>query len=137
MLLGAHVSIAGGLFKAPIRGQKIGCTAIQIFSKNQMQWKAKRFSADAIAQYKTEFKNSSVTSVLVHDSYLINLGSPEKSLLKKSRAAFGDEIQSADAIGASCLVFHPGAYMSAGEESGLRTIAENLNIVLDLKYFIK
>lgn len=129
MLLGAHVSIAGGVFNAPGRGEKIGCTAIQIFSKNQRQWKVKELTIDEIEKFKSELKKSTIKSVIVHDSYLINLGSPNKDMLEKSRTSFGIEMQRAEELGLPYLVFHPGS-CDVGEERGLRTIAESLNILL-------
>ena len=131
MLLGAHVSISGGVFNAPYRGEKLGCTAIQIFTKNQMQWKAKELSKNDIEKFKTELKKSTVKSVIAHNSYLINLGSPDRDNLEKSRASFETEMQRAEALGIPFLVFHPGSYLNGNEVQGLRTIAESINILLN------
>jgi len=131
MLLGAHVSISGCISNAPARGEKIGCNVIQIFTKNQMQWQANDLSPDRITKFKSGLKQSSIYSVLAHDSYLINLGSPDPELLKKSRIAFRKEIERAEALGIPFLVFHPGAHTGAGAEHGLETIADSLNFLFD------
>jgi len=131
MLLGTHVSISGGVFNAPARGEKIGCTAIQIFTKNQMQWKAKELTNNDIEKFKAELEKSTVTSVISHDSYLINLGNPNKDMLIKSLKAFGNEMQRAEILGIPFLVFHPGSHLNVGEKLGLRKIAESLNLLLD------
>lgn len=131
MLLGAHVSISGGVFNAPARGEKIGCTAIQIFTKNQMQWKAKELTAIEIEKFKTELKKTTIKSIIAHDSYLINLGNPDKKMLEKSRTSFGIEMQRAEALEIPFLVFHPGSHLDVGEDKGLYTIAESLNVLLN------
>ena len=131
--LGAHVSAAGGVEKAPQRGYHLTCECIQIFSKNQNQWKAKPLTEDSITKFRAGVKEFGIKSVLIHDSYLINLASPDEKKLKMSMDAFIDEIGRADQLGVEQLVFHPGSHMGEGEESGLRKIADNLNRVIDLK----
>jgi len=128
-LIGAHVSIAGGLENTIPRGEQIGCTAIQIFTKNQVQWNSKPLSDQDIEQYRHALTNSSIQSIVAHDSYLINLGSPEQNLLKKSRQAFLEEMDRAEKLGISSLIFHPGAHKSAGEDVGLKLIADSINYV--------
>ena len=128
-LIGAHVSIAGGLENAFSRGEQIGCTAIQIFTKNQVQWLAKPLSDHDIERYQQGLANSFIQSVVAHASYLINLGSPEAKLLKKSRLAFLDEMDRAEKLGISSLIFHPGAHKNAGENVGLSLIADSINYV--------
>ncbi len=127
MLLGAHVSISGGLDKAPERGRALSCDCMQIFSKNQMQWKAKPIDLDEAERFKEGSKAQGIVETVIHDSYLINLGSPERSLLKQSREAFLDEMVRAKHLGVRSLVFHPGAHMGAGEQAGLKKIAESMN----------
>jgi deoxyribonuclease IV len=131
MLLGAHVSIAGGLFNAPTRGKEIGCSAIQIFTKNQRQWKHSPLTEEQIEQYKNELTKSCIEIVIAHDSYLINLCSPDKNNLHKSRESFIFELARCQALGISGLVFHPGAHLILGEKKGLSLIAESINIVLE------
>lgn len=127
LLLGAHVSIAGGVFNAIANGEALGANAIQIFSKNQTRWVAKPLSDEDADKFKKAWEDSSICEVVVHDSYLINLGSPDVALLNKSRDAFLDEIERAEKLGIRYLVFHPGSHLKAGEEIGLQTIAESLN----------
>ena len=131
--LGAHVSVAGGVEKAPQRGHDLTCECIQIFSKNQNQWKAKPLTDDSIARFKAGIMDFDIKSVLIHDSYLINIAGPDQQKLTMSMDAFIDEIDRADQLGVEQLVFHPGSHMGEGEESGLRKIAENLNRVINLR----
>lgn len=132
-LLGAHVSIAGGVQNAPARGVEMGCTAIQIFTKNQRQWRSKALTEQEIFEFKSNLKQHGFTpeAVCVHDSYLINLAAPEPELLAKSRDAFADEIKRAEQLGIPHLVFHPGAHKGDGEESGLQRIVESLDYVYE------
>lgn len=124
---GAHVSIAGGIYKAPQRGEKLECDAIQIFTKNQMRWDAKPLKNDDIQKFKEEFIQRRPNHVMTHDSYLINLGSPEEDKLAKSRSAFLDEIQRCDQLGIPYLIFHPGSHTGAGEKYALDMISNSLN----------
>ena len=128
-VLGAHVSISGGVDKAPKRGREIGCDSIQIFTKNQRQWKARPLSEDEIKSFKESLNVYSIRVVVAHDSYLINLGSPDETQYKKSFDAFLDEAARAEALGIPYLVFHPGAHRDYGEEYALKKIAESLNEV--------
>ena len=133
MFFGAHVSTSGGMEKAPQNGLSLGCEAIQVFTKNQMQWKAKPLSSEDIARYKTTFKQSGLHVAVSHDSYLINLGSPQDSTLKQSLDAFVDELERCEQLGIPYLVFHPGSHVGSGEKTGLKRIAESLNWVLGQK----
>lgn len=128
-LIGAHVSISGGLYHAVDRGEKIGCNAIQIFTKNQVQWKAKPLLHHEIERFVRSATGSSIRSVLAHGSYLINLGSPEREGLEKSRLAFLEEIDRAELLKIPYLIFHPGSHKGTGDETGLRLIAESLNFI--------
>lgn len=129
MLLGAHESITGGVDKAPERGRDDTCDCMQIFSKNQMQWKAKPLDLDEAQRFKDNSVEFGIKETVIHDSYLINLCSPDKSLLKQSREAFLEETVRAKHLGVRYLVFHPGAHMGKGEQAGLKSIAESLNWV--------
>lgn len=131
MLLGGHISIAGGIFKAPSRGKKIGCSAIQIFTKNQRQWKTPPLTEELVQKYKDELSKSQIEAVIAHDSYLINLSSPDKNNLHKSRESFILELQRCQALKINGLVFHPGAHKEMDEASGLSLIAESINMILD------
>jgi deoxyribonuclease-4 len=127
MPLGAHVSISGGLHLAPGRGRDIGCEAIQIFSKNQRQWKAKPLSDEEAEAFREAVKAAGMQSVVIHDSYLINLADPQEEGLERSREAFVDEMERAQRLGVRYLVFHPGAHKGAGEDFGIRRIAESID----------
>jgi len=126
-LFGAHISIAGGIYKAFQRGDELGCDAIQIFTKNQMQWSASPLSAEDVSKFKECAGKYRPRRVMTHDSYLINLATPEEDKLEKSRNAFLDEINRCEQLGIDLLVFHPGAHMESGEQTALRAIAENIN----------
>jgi deoxyribonuclease IV len=130
-LLGAHVSVAGGAFNAPHRGKAIHCESIQIFTRNQTQWKSKPLSAEDISSFHQAVAETGIGPVLAHDSYLINLGNPDEVKWRQSRDAFQDEIHRAEQLGIDYLVFHPGAHMGAGEDYGLQRIAEALSLALE------
>ena len=128
LLLGAHMSIAGGLDKAVGRGLSVGCTALQIFTKNASQWKAKPLAEADIAKFKATVEESPIDAgaIVAHDSYLINLGSPEEAKWLQSVEAFADELRRCDQLGVPYLVTHPGAHMGSGEEASLKKVAEGL-----------
>jgi len=131
MKFGAHMSIAGGLYKAFAHGERAGCEALQIFSKNQQQWRAKPLAEAEIGKFKAELQRVGDWPLVVHDSYLINLASPNDELWHKSIAAFGEELERCAALGIPYLVTHPGAHVGSGEEVGLRREAAALNQLLD------
>jgi len=126
-LLGGHVSISGGVDRAPERARSVTCDCMQIFSKNQMQWKAKPLDLEEAERFKDNVKEFKIAETVIHDSYLINLASPKKALLKQSRETFLDEMVRAKHLGVRYLIFHPGAHMGSGEQAGLRRIAESMN----------
>lgn len=130
MLLGAHVSIAGGVQNAPIHGKNIGCDVIQMFTKNQRQWASKPYSRAEIDAFRENYKASGLKGAMVHDTYLINLASPDEAMWAKSKAAFLDEAQRCDQLGIPDLVFHPGAHMGTGYPAGVRRIAEAMRETL-------
>jgi len=129
--LGAHMSIAGGVEEAPKRGASVGCSAMQIFTKNSNQWKAKPLESKNIDEWFKNIEEAKITSVASHDSYLINLASPDKEALKKSLDAFVEEIKRADQLKIPLLVFHPGSHLKAGEEEGLLKVADSMNRAID------
>jgi len=131
MLLGAHVSVAGGLHQAPLSGKRLGCSTIQIFTRNQRQWKARTLTAAEIEGFRSAIQSCGLESIVSHDSYLINLASPNKINLQRSREAFQDEVDRCDLLGISCLIFHPGSHLGSGEKEGLRRVADSLNWILD------
>lgn len=127
MLLGAHIPVSGGVYKAPERGRALTCDCMQIFSKNQMQWNAKPLSDEDAEKFRTGVAEHGIVETVIHDSYLINLASPDDTLLRKSREAFLDEMSRAKKLGVRYLIFHPGAHVGSGEQAGLKRIAESLN----------
>jgi deoxyribonuclease IV len=131
MKFGAHMSISGGLYKAFGHGERAGCDTIQIFSKNQQQWRGKPLTEQDIEQFKAAQARTGYGPIVVHDSYLINLASPNDELWEKSIAAFGDELERCAALGIPYLVTHPGAHTGSGEDTGLRREAEALNRLFD------
>lgn len=129
MLIGAHMSIAGGLHLAIERGKELDCTTIQMFTKNANQWNAKPIIKEQVAEFKKTQKDIGIWPIVAHDSYLINLASPKEEALNKSREAFLLEMQRTEMLGLPYLVMHPGAHMGSGEEKGLKTIAESISIL--------
>jgi deoxyribonuclease-4 len=132
--VGAHVSTSGGVENAPLNAKEIGARAFALFTKNQRQWKAKPYTDDNIKKFKQNCKDAGYLPehILPHDSYLINLGHPEKEGLKKSRDAFLDEMQRCEQLGLTMLNFHPGSHLrKISEDACLKRIAESINIALD------
>jgi len=129
VLLGAHMSIAGGVHTAIERAVRIGCTALQMFVKNNNQWKGKALSDEDVATYKDALSKARIGPVVVHDTYLINLCASDRSILRKSRDALTDELQRCEKLGVDYLNFHPGAHMGRGEKEGIERIAESLNMI--------
>lgn len=121
--LGVHVSISGGVELAFARGEEIGCTAIQIFTKNASQWRAKPISVESAAAFRAKREASPIDAVAAHDSYLINLAAPDDEKWEKSKSAFRDELERCALLGIEALVMHPGAHLGAGEEAGLDRVA--------------
>lgn len=121
--LGVHVSISGGVELAFARGEEIGCTAIQIFTRNASQWRAKPISAASATAFRANRETSPIEAVAAHDSYLINLAAQDDEKWEKSKAAFRDELERCALLGVEALVMHPGAHLGAGEEAGLQRIA--------------
>jgi len=128
-MLGGHISVTGGIRNAPERARAATCDCMQIFSKNQMQWQSKPLDLDDAEQYKANMGAHGVKETVIHDSYLINLSSSDKALMKKSREAFLEEAVRAKHLGVRNLIFHPGAHVGSGEQTGLKRIAESLNWV--------
>lgn len=130
--LGAHMSIAGGYYKALERAGSIGCTAVQLFTKNANQWAAKPIAPGDVELFRTSLDKGGYSNadLIAHDSYLINLATPDDVLWEKSLAAFGHELDRCAMLGIPGLVTHAGAHMGSGEEVGLARIASGLDRVL-------
>jgi len=121
------MSIAGGVHTAFERGASIGCTTMQVFVKNNNQWFGKQLTDEDITKYKTEAAKTTIAPVVAHAAYLINLCAINDDTLKKSRNAFVDELKRCEAFGIKALIFHPGSHVGAGEEEGIKRIAESIN----------
>ena len=130
-LLGAHMSIAGGLYKAILRGKETGCQAIQIFTRNRNQWKTKRLSKTEIDLFQKKREETSINTVAAHTSYLINLASPRQDVFEKSFHALLDELERVELLTIPYLVMHPGSHLGDGEIRGLRRIAGAINRIHD------
>jgi deoxyribonuclease IV len=131
LLLGAHMSTNGGVHSAFTRGASIGCTTMQVFVKNNNQWHGRPFSDEEIQYYKTEEAKARIAPVIAHAAYLINLCAASAPILRQSRLAFIDELQRCEILGIKALVFHPSAHVGAGEDEGIKKIAESLNLAHD------
>jgi deoxyribonuclease-4 len=128
-LLGTHMSIAGGVGNALLDGKRVDCDAIQIFTKSSRQWASKPYSKEEIEQFVINRKETGITKVIAHDSYLLNLGSPDTALRVRSVMAFIDELERCEVLGVTNLIAHPGAHVGAGEAEGIKTIAKSLDEV--------
>ena len=107
LLIGAHTSTAGGVHNALLRGQDIGATTIQLFTSNQKQWNGREFSEEDLITWRNTLKDSGISNIMSHDSYLINLGSNKNELLAKSRRAFREEIERCLALGLTYMKLPP------------------------------
>lgn len=128
-LFGAHMSIAGGCHHAVLAAEKYGCDTVQIFTKNANQWQAKDLTDDDVRTFRAERRRTRLRQCLAHDSYLINLASPDEALYRRSVEAFVVEVERAERLGLSYLVTHPGAHVDSGEEAGLARVATALDEV--------
>lgn len=124
------MSIAGGMDQAVWRGQKVGCETIQVFVKNANRWKAKPLAEKDISRFQQALQVTMISPVVAHNSYLINLASPNEDLWMKSLEAMIVEIERCAALGIPFLVMHPGAHSGSGEEIGLNRITIALNEAL-------
>ena len=127
MLFGAHVSIAGGIFNAPLYGKEIGCDVIQIFTKNQIQWKIPFLQAEDIKHFQENRLKTGVIPITVHSSYLVNIAGPDDNVTEKSINDLACELERAEVLNIPFVVFHPGAHKGIGEKYALKSIAENIN----------
>ncbi len=132
--IGAHVSASGGVSNAPLNAAKIGADAFAFFTKNQRQWSGKPLEVKEIANFHKacEAHQIDINNILPHDSYLINLGHPEREKLRKSRNAFVEEMSRCEQLNLTKLNFHPGSHLKQVDEGVcLNLISESINIALD------
>ena len=138
--IGAHVSAAGGVENAPENAKEIGANGFALFTKNQKQWNAKPLTDDNIREFKKRCDEYGLSpnSIIPHDSYLINLGHPEKVKLQKSRDAFLDELRRCEQLGIGMLNFHPGSHLNQiNETECLKIIADSINWSLEKTHSVK
>jgi deoxyribonuclease IV len=112
-ILGAHMSMAGGYYKAVEIAQSCGCDCVQLFTKNNNQWVGKAISDEDTAKFQLSLKDLKIDHPIAHNSYLINMGSPDAVLWKKSIDAFIIELMRADQLGIPYVVAHPGAFTTS------------------------
>jgi len=127
--LGAHMSIAGGVSQGLQRASSIGCNAVQVFTKNNRQWKGVPLDREDAVAWEKDMPNQGIEYAVSHASYLINLASPKPDLWEKSCLAHQDELQRAHTYQIPHVVLHPGAHTGSGEEAGIARIAEGLNTI--------
>jgi deoxyribonuclease IV len=130
LLIGAHMSIAGGIHRAFEHGTRAGCRTLQVFLKNNSQWRGRILSDEDRELFAAAREASGIGPVVAHNSYLINPASPDPDLYRKSIEALADEMCRANFLGIGAVVLHPGAHMGAGETRGVRRVAGALNRAL-------
>jgi deoxyribonuclease-4 len=122
-LFGAHMSVAGGCHNALLIAQAHGCSTVQLFTKNANQWDARDLTNDEIRLFRRTLRQTRLRFPTAHDSYLINLASPDEKLYRRSIDAFLVEMNRAERLGLRYLVMHPGAHVDSGEDAGLARVA--------------
>jgi deoxyribonuclease-4 len=127
--MGSHISISGGVDRAVLTGQEVGCDALQIFVKSSNQWRAAPFREGEVERFRANLKSTGLGPVVAHDSYLINLCSPDDALWEKSLEAFRVELERCEALGIPYLVTHPGSHVGSGEQAGLSRLARAIDRV--------
>jgi len=131
VILGAHVSIAGGVELAPERGRKVGAECIQVFSRSpRMLRNAKPVTPEQGLRFQESMRTHRQKVAVIHGNYLMNLCAPDKNLLQVARNALVDEMENAQAMGVRHLIFHPGSHRGKGLNWGIRTIAASLDATL-------
>ena len=130
-LLGAHVSIAGGTHNAPARAKTIGATAMQIFTKMANRWAERACADDECRSFRARVRETEVAKISAHDSYLINLASPDEQLRARSFDSFVSELRRSEALGLNYLVSHPGNFMD-DRASGIARNAESIGAALEM-----
>ncbi|HEY7381015.1 MAG TPA: deoxyribonuclease IV [Gaiella sp.] len=132
MLFGAHVSSAGGISTAVDRAEAIGCDAVQVFTQSPRMWRPTSHTDEQVARFRERRNEAGIAYVVCHALYLVNLASPDRDLHAKSIAALRATLETADAIGAEAVVFHPGSHLGAGMDAGLGNVVSALRELLEL-----
>jgi deoxyribonuclease-4 len=130
MLIGAHVSPAGGPAKAVERGVERRCQAIQIFNQSPRQWRPTVYDDEKVAAYKEAFERSSVEALLIHAVYLLNCASEDKEIRKKSLTSLAASLQAGKALGAVSVVLHPGSALKGGVDGAIKRAAKTIGEAL-------
>jgi deoxyribonuclease-4 len=128
-MFGSHLSIAGGMHNALLEAEKLGMETAQVFTKNQQQWRCKPLEQSAVGEWRSHCGRLKFEQTVSHDSYLINLASPDERLWGMSIDLFVEELTRCVVLGIPYLVTHPGAHMDCGEEAGLKRVAAALDVV--------
>lgn len=128
-ILGAHMSIAGGYYKAVEAAGRCGCDCVQLFTKNNNQWRAKEIGGEDVERFQAALLELRIAHPLSHSSYLINLASPEAELWKKSIDAMAVELRRAGLLGIPYVVMHPGSFTTSSEAKGLKRIARAIDSI--------
>lgn len=128
--LGAHMSISGGHHNAVDAALAFEMTALQIFTKNASRWEAKPIPPEGAEKFRERYAESGIGALVAHDSYLINMATPDDALWEKSQRALQDELERCDQLAVPYLVSHPGGHMGSGEEAGIARVAQAINAVL-------
>lgn len=128
-MFGSHLSIAGGLHNALLKAEQLGMDTAQCFTKNQKMWNCTPLEGAAVEMWQCECRRLKFAQTVSHDSYLINLASPDATIWEKSTRLFVEEVSRCHALGIPYLVTHPGAHMGKGEEEGLLRVAAALDVV--------
>ncbi|KPL00925.1 MAG: endonuclease IV [candidate division Zixibacteria bacterium SM23_73_3] len=127
LLIGAHMSISGGVFNALLCGQELECTTIQIFTKNNNQWKAKELFPEDVKKFFENQKTTGISPVVGHNGYLINLASPKDNVYDQSKESMLVELKRAELLGLPYLVMHPGSHLGKGEKEGIKKIVRSID----------
>ena len=126
---GAHMSIAGGLYRAFEAAQAAGCDCLQVFVKNQRQWAGRPLTDEDIGAWREAARRTGIGPVVAHATYLANLGTSDRTMWNKSTAALTDELERCHMLNIPGLIFHPGAHLGAGLEKGMRQIVKGIDRV--------
>ncbi len=130
-LVGAHLSIMGGIHRSVDRASELGCLAFQIFTKNSNQWQGREIPEEEVREFRSKVDEGGFSHVVAHDSYIINVASPEEVLRKRSEEALADEVERSNLLGLDYMVMHPGAHRGDGVEVGLERVAGSLEWILE------
>ncbi|MCM8777051.1 MAG: deoxyribonuclease IV [Candidatus Omnitrophica bacterium] len=126
MLIGAHIWINKGLVSAVETANLLGCNCFQIFLQNPRSWKRKRRNSNEVMKFREKVKNYKISPVVIHMPYILNLSSPDREILKKSRELLEYEMIEAEQLGADYYVIHPGSHRGAGIDVGIKNLVESI-----------